>query len=410
MDPTWLDCRGKPDAEVARLIIERFNALDPGARFEAGVDHYSSGLKMWLLEAGARHEACRLDDGAWRVNITRGLTPAQGSISGVHHVVTDGSSVWTCERGALAARIDARTRRVIAAHRVARKASHLALDAVAGRLFVADSGANEVIALRAADLRFEQRWPAPGMPQLPLVSAEGIVCVTGSASGTLTIALPREGEYRVQTVAIGACPHDPLLSADGRDVFVPCAGSNEIVKVRLAEARIVGRCNVGEGPSHLALHPEGTRVYSANSWDGSVTCVSTEGDRVAEAVSGRWAHAIEITPDGRWVYVANFFDDTLAVFDAESLQRVALLATDAYPHGLDISPDGTYALASCFSSGHVRVFDAHAHRELARIAVGWGASHAAFACACAHVGCSVSDHVACVDLASLALTGQTSIH
>jgi len=410
MNAIRLDCRGKASAEAGRAIVEGFNACTPGVHIDADVDEYSTGLRMWLLEAGARHRALRLNDGGWQLDITRGAAPAQGSVPGVHHVVAGGDSIWTCRRGALVARIDAHTRQVVASRSVARKASHLELHVQSGLLFVADSAADQVLALRASDLQIEQRWPAPGGPQLPIASPDGIVCVTGPGTGTLTIATPVGGGYRARTLAVGECPHDPLLSADGTEVFVPCAGSGEIVKVRLADTRITGRYRVGDGPSHLVLHPDGTRIYSANSWDGSVTCVTVEGALVARATSGGWAHAIAITPDGRSVYVANFFDDSLAVFDAATLERIALLETDAYPHGLDIAPDGSHALASCFASDHVRVIDTRAHCQLARIAVGSGPSHAAFANGCAYIGCSVADHVACVDLASLVLKGQTSVH
>jgi YVTN family beta-propeller protein len=405
-----IDCRGKSLPETGRTIIERFNALESGAHLEACVDAYAAGLKVWLLEAGARHGAERLSDGAWRLTITRGLAPAQGSIPGVHHVVSDGDSVWTCRRGDLIARIDAQTQRVVATGSVARKASHMALDAAAKRLFVADSGADEVIALRAADLQVEQRWPAPGGPQLPLVSPDGSVCVTGPATGTLTIARRHGDGYDAQTVVVGVCPHDPLLSQDGAHIFVPCAGGSELVKVRLADGSVVGRCEAGDGPSHLALHPDGTRIYSANSWDGTVTCVTVDGERVASAQSGRWAHAIDIAPDGRHVYVANFMDDTLAVFDAATLERVALLATDAYPHGLDVSPNGRYVIATGFASDYLRVFDAEAHCEIARIEVGPGSSHTAIAGKYAYVGCSVSDRIACIDLEKLSLKKQIRIH
>lgn len=405
-----IDCCGRSLPEAGRAIIERYNALAAGARLEARVDAYCAGLKVWLLEAGARHGAERLSDGAWRLTIRRGLTPAQGSIPGVHHVVSDGDSVWTCRRDELVARIDTQTHRVVATGRVARKASHMALDAAAGRLFLADSEAGEVIALRAADLRVEQRWPAPGGPQLPLVSPEGIVCVTGPASGTLTIARPSAGEYGVQTVAVGACPHDPLLTHDGAHVFVPCMGGNELVKVRLADGCVVGRCEVGDGPSHLALHPDSTRIYSANSWDGTVTCVTVDGECMASAPSGGWAHAIDIAPDGRRVFVANFMDDTLAVFDAETLERVALLATDAYPHGLDISPDGRYVIATGFASDYLRIYDADAQCEIARIEVGAGSSHTVFVGGAAYVGCSIPDYIARLDLATLSLRDPIRIH
>ena len=111
-------------------------------------------------------------------------------------------------------------------------------------------------------------------------------------------------------------------------------------QVRLADGAIVGRCAAGDGPSHLAAHPDGTRIYSANSWDGTLSCLSADGVRLAQSFSGGWAHAIDISPDGLWIYVANFLDDTLAVFDAESLQRLRVLSTDPYPHGLDVAADG----------------------------------------------------------------------
>lgn len=411
---TVLDCRGKTTSETGRALIEGYNAARPGSHFSAQLDAYPPGLKLWLLEAGARHRASPALDGkgGWLIEIERGASPAQGSIPGVHHVVTDGrGSVWTCERGERAARIDAGTRKVAAVAAVAQAASHLVLDDAATTLFIADAGRDEVIAVRASNLKVEQSWPAPGMPQLPLVNSDGIVCVTGGSTGTLTIARPSGGRYAGQTIQVGRWPHDPLLSADGDYVFVPCAGDSKLVKVRLQDGRAVGQVTVGDGPSHLARHPDGTRLYAANSWDGTVSCITIEGERVGCAASGGWAHAIDITPDGRWVYVANFLDDTLAVFDSGTLARVAVLPTEAYPHGLDISPDGRYAIATGFGSQCLRLYDAQAHREIARIEVGAGSSHSAFLddADIAFVGCSVSDHVACVDLAARRTVGRLHI-
>lgn len=409
---TVLDCRRQSVAESGHAIIGHYNGLQAGAGFEAVLDDYPPGLRVWLLEGGVRHSASPADDGCWQLQIRRGAAPAQGSIPGVHHLLSgaDGS-VWVCERDRGVARIDGATRRVAAVRQVANKASHLALDARAGRLLVADPGANEVLALRAADLAVEQRWPAPGMPQLPAVSAAGVVCVTGGATGTLTIARPRAGGYQVQTLEVGAYPHDPLTA--GEYVFVPCAGDAVVVKVRLSDGHIAGRCAVGNGPSHLTIHPDGTRIYSANSWDGTLSCLTTDGEPVAHAESGGWAHAIDITPDGRWIYVANFLDDTLAVFDAATLQRTALLPTEPYAHGLDISPDGRYVVATGFASRFLRIYDAVRHVEIARVEAGLGSSHTAFMAGDAtqaFVTCSVDDHVACIDLCGARLTGTISLH
>jgi YVTN family beta-propeller protein len=397
-----------PVAETGRAIIARYNAMDGGGLLEVVVSELNSGLRMSLLEAGARHRGERRSDGSWRLTVEGGRAPAQGSVPGVHHVIHGSNgSLWACERGHRVARIDTGAGELAAVRAVTRKASHLALDERAGRVFVADAEAGEIVALNACDLSEVARWPAPGGPQLPLVSADGIVCVTGGATGSVTLAWPGAGTYRTMTFAVGASPHDPALDRRGEYLFVPCAGESALVKLRLADGAIVGRVAVGDGPSHLAIHPDGTRLYSANSWDGSVSCVTVNGECVGQASSGGWAHAIDISPDGRWVYVANFMDDTVAVFDAPTLERVALLDTDRYPHGLDVSPDGRYLVATGFASDHLRIFDAVARRELARIEVGWGSSHTAFAPdGHAWIGCSVSDHIACVDLEARACTAR----
>lgn len=405
-----LDCRRMSPADAGRAIVGRFNSLEPGAGCEVLVQGYTAALRVGLLEAGIRHSAEPAADGGWRFAMKRAGAPAQGSVPGVHHVVTDGDSVWTCERGERVARIAAGAGVPVATARVARKASHLALEPRSGRLFVADAQANEIIALRAADLAILARWPAPGGPQLPIAGADGSVCVTGGATGTLTIATPRNGRYSERTVEVGECPHDPLLDGEGEHVLVPCAGSGELVKVRISDGRIIGRTRVGDGPSHLARRRADGRVYCANSWDGTLSCVTREGERIATAASGGWAHAVDIAPDGRFVYVANFLDDSVAVFDADTLERVAVLPSGAYPHGLDLSPDGRHAVVTAFAGREVRVLDARAHRELGRVAVGRGSSHTAFCGGMAWVGCSVDDHIARVDLAKLSSAGQISIH
>lgn len=393
-----VDCRGQ-GAGAGPTLIERYNALRGGDRFSARVDTYGPAFRIWMLEAGVKHRAARSADGTWELLIERGLSPAQGSVPGVHHAVSDNhGSVWVSERAARVARVDGHEQRVAAVADVAEAASHLALDADRGLLYVADAQADQIIALRASDLKVQDRWVAPGAPQLPMVSPDGIVCVVGAASGMLTVARPRVGGYDVQAVSVGRCPHEAALTIDGGHVFVSCVGDGELAKVRLGDGRILGRCKVGDGPSHL--HPLGTRIYCANSWDGTVTCITEDGERVKQAASGGWAHAIEVTPDGRWVYVANFLDDTLAVFDADTLERVALLKTEAYPHGLDVSPDGRYMVATGFASDALRIYDAAAHVELARVEVGRGSSHTAFVpdAGLAFAACSVSDNVACIDL------------
>lgn len=400
------DLQTLSESDAANAIVGDYNAAEVGTQMQFRLRDYDAGMRIRLLEGGIRPRTItQPDDQSCELTITRELCPVQGSITGLHHVLSDEHSVWTAERSARVIRVDADTGAIVATTNRMRRASHIGYDQHYRRLLVADSGGDRVAAFEAETLQFIQDWEAPGHPQIPTASKDGVVCVTGSRdlAGTLTIATPLDGGYTVRTINIGAYPHDPLFDAAQQHVFVSCLGGSEIVKVRLTDARIVDRFAVGAGPAHMVLDRSGRYLYCANSWDGSVARIDLDTSEVKMAPSGGWAHDLALTRDGKLLYVANFLDDTLSVFDA-GLHRLATLDTDAYPHGINLSRDGKFLITTGFSSNHIRVFDANAHREVARVEVGMGGSHTAFAQRAdrtlAFVGCSVSDHLAVVDVAA----------
>ena len=220
--------------EAGLAILGAYNAAEDGAEFPVLLDSVDASLRIWLIEAGAKHRIHEDEGGGWLLTVRRGLSPGQGTIPGLHHVTAAGSAgVWACERSKRLVQFDAVTGEVIQVAEIATKASHLAVDRAGEWVFLADPGANKLLAVSTADLSVQHAWPAPGAPQLPAVTDDGIVCVTGGGTGTLTIVRPRTQDYEVQTLDVGACPHDPLLTPDGRCVFVPCAGDGNIVSVDL---------------------------------------------------------------------------------------------------------------------------------------------------------------------------------
>ncbi len=412
MNAQHLDCRNLSIRQAGLTILEAYNAAQNGTEFTAHVDSMDASLRMWLIEAGARHQFQEDEAGGWRLTVRRGLSPGQGTIPGLHHVAISGDSdVWSCERSKCLARFDGHTGQVIQVAEVATKASHLTIDPSGKSVFVADPGGDALLAVATDDLSVQHVWPAPGGPQLPTVTDDGIVCVTGAGTDTLTIVRPRTHGYHVQTIDVGICPHDPLVAADDNCVFVPCAGDGTIVKVDLEDGNILGRHSVGDGPAHLAMHPDGSKLYVANTFDGTLCCLSVEGDLLAREASGPWAHQPVISPDGHFVFVANFFDDTVSVFETDGLKKVAMLETDAYPHGLYMSPQGRWLIATGYSSDYLRVYDTATNTQAARIEVGRGSSHVAFLPdqETAYVTCSVDDHLARLDLTTMSCTQRTGL-
>jgi 6-phosphogluconolactonase (cycloisomerase 2 family) len=142
--------------------------------------------------------------------------------------------------------------------------------------------------------------------------------------------------------------------------FDPATGTlGEPVRVRSA---------AGAGPRHLALHPTGGYAYVANELNSTVTVcrwqdgVLTPGaslSTVAAPSSARnYPSGIVVSPDGRFVYLANRGDDSIAVFavsgDGAALDLVATPSCGGHwPRHLALAPGGAWLYVANQRSGDV---------------------------------------------------------
>lgn len=127
------------------------------------------------------------------------------------------------------------------------------------------------------------------------------------------------------------------------------------------------RLHRGAGPRHLAFHPSGTAAYVVNELDSTVTACAYDpatgrldpGPTVRTVPGGtaveNYPSAILVSPDGRFVYVANRGHDSVAVLATGPALR--LLATTPcggeYPRDLALDAGGRRLYAANQRSGTV---------------------------------------------------------
>lgn len=408
-----IDLRGRSLPETGNALLKAYDTVAEGERVTALLDDLGPALRMWLIEAGARYAIAEADGGALRLVLTRARAPALTAAPGLHHIVAHrNGNLWCAGRDARVARIDGDSGEVAEIARVARKASHLAVDPSGKWLYLADFAGAELIVMAADSLEVIARLPAPGGPQLPLSPAAGVVCVTGPGSGTVTIARKGKRGFSHRIVAVGAVPHHCAATTDGRHLLVACAGDGEVVKLDLDSGAVEGRIKTGAGAAHIVAHPDGARFYCANSFDGTLTAFSEDGEVFGTAPCGGWAHHPEVSHDGAHVYVVNFLDDRVSVLNAATLARVGDLETEPYAHEIAISPNGQTLVLPGYGSDHIRLYDAVTLELKSRLKVGAGSPHTAFSRdgRWAYVTCSVDDHIARVDMMTGVVAGRLRLH
>jgi len=181
-----------------------------------------------------------------------------------------------------------------------------------------------------------------------------------TAKATSTIDL---GDYRR--------PHGIAFTPDGSRVLVTCEVQQALLTVNVGEARVESALTTGQKASHMvALASDGVRAYVSNIASGTVTAFDiVKNLALATIATDAGAEGIDVSPDGREVWVANNKADNISIIEAESLKVVSTLPCPKFPIRVKFTPDGKHVLVSCAASGDLAVFDAVKRAELRRISM-----------------------------------------
>ena len=167
----------------------------------------------------------------------------------------------------------------------------------------------------------------------------------------------------------GAMPLGVALSPDGRRAAVLVSGWRRqgIDIVDLRARRVVQSLDQRAAFVGLALAPDGRTLYASGGnqdvvyrydWDAGGARLRDSlvlAARAPDAAGTRYPAGLGVSPDGRFVYVAENLADSLAVLDAATGRVCARFATERYPYGVAVAPDGT-VYVSAWGGRTVAVF------------------------------------------------------
>ncbi len=183
-------------------------------------------------------------------------------------------------------------------------------------------------------------------------------------------------------------PYNVMFTQDGRSLY-KVAYRYDFVEVHDGETfRPLMRLRTGRQPSHLWFSPDGRWFVNTNQHSDSVSVIDTQAMRVAQILkvdplpagiqisqdghymfvashvgtisvfatgewklikrvqSGKGAHEMVATRDGRTIYVTNRYEDTTSVFDVATQRVVAKFRVPGGPDMPMLNPDGSHLWVS----------------------------------------------------------------
>lgn len=169
------------------------------------------------------------------------------------------------------------------------------------------------------------------------------------------------GEYRR--------PHGAVfLGGSSERVAVTSEASNTVVLVNLRTGAVDPVPTNARASHMVAVNEAGTRGWTANVLDNSVSELDLQGRRFVRsfAVPPR-PEGIAVTPDGGEVWVGSNETGAVTVISTASGDVVATLTGASFPYRLGSSPDGTRMAIVDGQGGKLMIADVATHRYVGSI-------------------------------------------
>jgi len=169
-----------------------------------------------------------------------------------------------------------------------------------------------------------------------------------------------------------AKPHGIAVSRDGKRLWVTCEDSRAVLELDAGTGAVLEAWKTEQETSHMIVPAaDETKLFVANIRSGSATIIERATDRVTSLFTAPGAEGIDVSPDGREVWVTNRADSSISVLDARRDTVIAKIESGGrFPIRVKFTPDGREAWVSCLQSDAVTVFDARTRQLLSTIPVG----------------------------------------
>lgn len=165
-------------------------------------------------------------------------------------------------------------------------------------------------------------------------------------------------------------PHGMALRSDGSILFVASQIGEYLFRITTADFEIESSVPVDPsvpptgngtglyGPYQIVISPDNSKLFVSLREGNSVAVFDAQSlDRLRVIPVGTKPLLMNFTNNGQYLFVCNRNSNTVTVIDASSLSVISTIENvGVQPHGVDFTTDGSYAIIACETQSG---FDGH---------------------------------------------------
>jgi YVTN family beta-propeller protein len=274
-------------------------------------------------------------------------------------------------------------------------------------LYIAEVTAKRIAVFDVAKEKVRKHIPLKNEPSGLALSPDGgrLYVTGGSAEGRVYVIDLNRRAKTIDSIAVGHTPTAPVVSPDGRTLYVANRFNNNVSVIDLASGKEVAAIAVMREPIAAGISPDGSVLFVANHLPAgaadqdyvstTISAIDAATRRVAQTIQlpngSTGLRGLTVSPDGKHVYATHILaryqlpttqlergwmnTNALSVIDVERRELINTVLLDdvdlgaANPWGAACSPDGKYVCVAHAGTDEVSVIDREAlHRKLAEAA------------------------------------------
>jgi YVTN family beta-propeller protein len=257
--------------------------------------------------------------------------------AGVHASAADLAFVVNSNDASVSV-IDVGTRQEMRRIPLLREPHHMALTPDHRSLVIGDTTGNALFFLDPRTGAVQRQATVSDPYQLVFSPDGKLLTIAGLARNQIDI-------YDARTLALlhripaRSMPSHINYSPDSARVFVSLQGTDRLIAIDTASGRVLWSSRVGRTPAGV-LWNRG-RLLVGIMGEAHFAVVDPADGHVERTIpTGRGAHTMFVSHDGRTIYATDRVDGTIAVIDAATLTVQRELHVPGGPDDLDFAPDG----------------------------------------------------------------------
>ncbi|HEY8398009.1 MAG TPA: beta-propeller fold lactonase family protein [Flavihumibacter sp.] len=235
------------------------------------------------------------------------------------------------------------------------------------QVLVTNKSSNTMSILDPVSLKTIATVPTGEAPHELIISQSRQLAIVGNyghgkPGHTLSI-IDLKQHREIKRVNLGPIRRPHRLAIHGDKVYFSAEYSRLVARYDLAADSLDWINGTGQSGSHMVVvHPDGKTVYTANRLSNTVSKISVDlpdsAKHISHITAGPTPEGIDISADGRELWVGSNVDGKITILDAGSMQKLAVLSAGKTSIRVKFSPDGHYVVVTDPAQHEVYLFDA----------------------------------------------------